>query len=102
MTTGGPTERETFDIYTDSSSIAVGPYGVTLVLQISPAQPGMPGQVVNSNLGAVRMSLEHAKVLAMMLRKQLKAFEDAAGYRIRVMPQAMNQVGLSEEDWDSI
>jgi hypothetical protein len=92
---------EPFDVYTDQFNMVVGAYGVTFLLQRSPAVP-TPGQVANENVGVVRMSLEHSKVLAMILRRQLKQYERDAGFQIRVMPQVMNQLGLSEEDWNSL
>lgn len=95
---GGP---EPFDIYCDQFNVTLGPYGVTFLLQRSPALP-QPGQSTNESLGVVRMSLEHAKVFAMLLRRQLKTYEEEAGFPIRVMPQVMNSLGLSEEDWDRI
>ena len=90
-----------FDIYSDQFNITIGPYGVTFLLQRSPAQP-TPGQTTNENLGVVRMSLEHAKVFSMLTRRQLKAYEREAGFPIQVMPKVMNNLGLSEEDWGKI
>ena len=48
------------------------------------------------------MGHEHAKVLAMLLRRQLKVYEDELGSQIKVMPKLMNTLGLSDEDWDKI
>lgn len=104
MTTSMPGSAgnpEPFDIYTDQFNVTTNPYGVTFLLQRTPALP-QPGQSVNESLGVMRMSLEHAKVFAMLLRRQLKAHEEEAGFPIRVMPQIMNSLGLSEEDWDRI
>ena len=94
-------DPQQFDIYSDQFSITIGAYGVTFLLQRSPATP-QPGQTTNETLGVVRMSLEHTKVLAMLTRRQLKAYEQEAGFPIRVMPKVMNDLGLSEEDWDKI
>lgn len=92
---------EQFDVYTDQFNVSIGPYGVTFLLQRSPAVP-QPGQVANEPVGVVRMSQEHAKVLAMILRRQLKQYERDAGFEIPIMPQVLNQLSLSLEDWGSI
>ena len=46
------------------------------------------------------MSLEHAKVFAIMLRKHLKGYEDQTGGLICVHPNVLQDLGISrEEDW---
>lgn len=92
---------EPFDVYSDQFSITVTPYGATFLIQRTPAVP-QPGQTANESLGVMRMSLEHAKVFSMILRRQLKLYEQEAGFPIRVMPRVMNDLGLSDEDWDKI
>lgn len=90
-----------FDVYADQFSVAFSPYGVTMFLQRSPASP-VPGQSVNDPVGIVRMSLEHTKVLTMILRRQLKAFESEHGITVAIPSSVLNDLGLSPEDWDRI
>jgi hypothetical protein len=46
------------------------------------------------------MSLEHAKVMAIILRKQLKQFEEQLGAEIALPLQVYQQLGVSpKEDW---
>jgi len=84
------------DLYTDSVQIATGPFGVILVLGMQTGQAGSaPDKIAN-----LRMSLEHAKILAIMLKKQLKVFEEQIGADIPLHPQLYTQLGLSKtEDW---
>jgi hypothetical protein len=84
------------DLYTDSVQIGMGPFGVVLMLGMQSGQPGTaPIRVAN-----LRMSLEHAKILAILLRKQLKVFEEQMGEDIPLHPQLYTQLGLSKtEDW---
>jgi len=84
------------DLYTDSVQIGMGPFGAVLILGMQTGQPGTaPTKVAN-----VRMSLEHAKVLAIMLKKQLRAFEESMGADIPLHPSLYTQLGLSKtEDW---
>jgi len=44
------------------------------------------------------MSLEHTKIIAMMLRKQLKNWE-RENVEIAIPHSVYNGLGLSQEDW---
>ena len=44
------------------------------------------------------MSLEHAKVVAMLLRKQLKQYERENG-TIPLPPGLYTSLGVAQEDW---
>ena len=46
-----------------------------------------------------RTSLEHAKILAMMLRKQIKQYEFATKIDIKVPDQVYQGLGLDSNDW---
>ena len=48
----------------------------------------------------MRMSVEHAKVLAILLKKQVKVYEQQLGTEVPLHPQLYTQLGLSRtEDW---
>jgi hypothetical protein len=89
---------EPMDVYSDQTQIGTSPYGLTLFLFESSSTPNAttpPRQV-----GTVRMSLEHAKVLTIMLRKSLKLHEDSQHSPIILHPNAVQGAGISvEEDW---
>ena len=88
------------DVYADQMSLALTPYGIALTFSLSnsapnPARPMQPEPKV-----VVRMSLEHAKSLAMIVRRQLKQYElEQLGDAIRLPRQVMQQMNLSEDDW---
>ncbi len=86
------------DIYCNSAEMGITPYDLLIELQrTSPAKSGEPNVVP---VGRVRMSLEHAKVFAIVLRKNLKGYEDQTGGPIRVHPNLLKELGISrEEDW---
>lgn len=91
-------EHEAPDLYTDGVQIGLSPFGVTLAFAMQPA--GQTGTMAPIRVCNLRMSLEHAKVMAIMLRKQLKNFEETMGEDIPLHPQLSNQLGLSKtEDW---
>jgi hypothetical protein len=84
------------DIYCDGTQMALTPYDVMIFLQRRLADPSKQEGV---SVGVLRMSLEHAKVFAIMLRKNLKAYEDTTG-PIPMHPQLMKDLGISKaEDW---
>jgi hypothetical protein len=45
------------------------------------------------------MSLEHAKVMAMIMRRTLKDYERGTGCPINLPAKLCNEMGLSLEDW---
>jgi hypothetical protein len=85
-------------VYSDGVQIAVSPFTVALMFTVAP--PGQPGTQAPTKVATVRMSVEHAKVLAIILRKQIKQYEEQLGQPVPLPHQIYNQLGLSKsEDW---
>lgn len=90
-------ERAIPDVYCDGMQIQVNPFG--LILNLTQASP-TPGTQQPKSVAYVRMSLEHAKVLAIMLRRALKQHEEQQTSPIALHPQIYTQMGISrQEDW---
>ena len=92
---------EIVDVYSDQLGINLGPFGCSLNFAVSPAVPpagggAIPGQAV----ATVRMSLEHLKLMAFMLRRQLLQFEETSGVQIPVPQDVLNQLRIGREDWE--
>jgi hypothetical protein len=86
------------EIYCDGAQVGLSPFTAIFSLTMQPA--GQNVGVAPIRVANVRMSLEHAKVLAIMLRKQLKTFEGQMGAEIQLPAQVYQQLGLSrQEDW---
>jgi hypothetical protein len=84
------------EVYADAVQMHVTPY--TFILNFLVAAPLPGGQ--DSPAATVRMSHEHAKAMAIMLRKNLKAYEDSNQALIPLHPELWKQLGLSKhEDW---
>ena len=84
------------DIYCDGVAVGLTPYDVLLELSRRPAKLDGKDSV---HVGTVRMSLEHAKVLAVVLKRHLKTYEDQSG-AIPMHPELMHKLGVSKiEDW---
>jgi hypothetical protein len=85
-------------VYSDGLSVGCAPFTVSLLFTISnsPNRGNQPPRVVAD----IRMSPEHAKVMAIILRRQLKDFEEQLGKAIPIHPHVSQQLGLSPmEDW---
>src|SRR6266581_2555776 len=96
-------EEQLPDIYCDGVNVMVSPFDLILQLtQRVPAPPpgqGQKGEPAKA-VANVRMSLEHAKVMAILLRKVLKQHEDQQKAPINLHPQICDAMGISvQEDW---
>lgn len=86
------------DLYVDGVTIAVSPFDV--VIELTRKQLSSSGTDSPRRIGIVRMSHEHAKTVAIMLKSYLKAYEDQIGTAIPVHPALRSQLGISvNEDW---
>ncbi len=86
------------ELYSDGVQVGLSPFTVILSFTMQPA--GQTGTMPPLKVANVRMSLEHAKVMAIILRRQLKSFEETMGELIPLHPQLYQQLGISrQEDW---
>lgn len=86
------------DIYCDNVQISATPFDIVLELLKRP-----PGQITTERplrVGVVRMSHQHAKVLSIILRSNLKDIEAQQGAPITIHPLALSALQLNiKEDW---
>jgi hypothetical protein len=86
-------------IYSDGVQVGCAPFTIALTFTVSPS-PGRGTQLPPKTVADIRMSPEHAKVMAIILRRQIKDFEQQLGKPIPIHPQVAQQLGLSpSEDW---
>lgn len=92
------------DIYTDSISIFISDWGLTLDLRSSkPPAPTLapssePVTMLPEAKALVRMSHAHAKAFAVILKRQLKAYETQAGV-ITVPGQVAENLHIIPGEW---
>jgi len=85
-------------LYCDGAQVGLSPFTAILSLTVQPA--GQTGTMPPIKVANVRMSLEHAKVMAIVLRKQLKNYEHQTGIEIQLPAALYQQLGISkQEDW---
>ena len=94
-------DSEVPDVYCDQITLAQTAYGLAITFSLSPSTPSaIPGQTQAKPKVVVRMSLEHAKVMTMAIRKTLKQYElEHLGDSIKVPTAIYGQLNLSETDW---
>jgi len=84
------------DVYADSVRFGISAFGVSLAFSASSTTPRAEAGTV----AVVRTSLEHAKALTIILRKQLKNYEDSNGAPIHLHPNVWKSLSLSKhDDW---
>lgn len=92
----GPTP----DVYVDQFTVAMTPYGLALNFSLSSSMPNPAGMNAPTPQVVVRMSLEHAKSMTMLLRRSLKQYElEQIGDPIRLPKEVMRQMNLTDADW---
>jgi hypothetical protein len=92
-------ENEMPEFYSDSFRFTIGPYGVAFTFGTNVPHPS-PGKVTPGKDSLIlRMSLEQAKVLAMLLRRNLKNYERENQLEIALPSQLYIQLGIDREDW---
>ncbi|HLA81081.1 MAG TPA: DUF3467 domain-containing protein [Thermoleophilia bacterium] len=95
-------EESAPEFYADQFLVTTGVYTVTFSFAVNPPHPtpGRPPQPQTQCV--VRMSPPHAKVMAMLLRRQIKQYEEKSGTEILIPLEVLNDLGLSPEDWGKI
>jgi hypothetical protein len=88
------------DIYTDGVSLNIGPFGCILNFGLSPAVAPAAAGTMAQPVGTVRMSLEHLKIMAFLLRRQLRDYERQSGVEVPIPIDVLNQLRIGREDWD--
>ena len=86
------------EYYADAFQVTTTAFGVNMTFSLRDPHPGSK-QVPSREVARVRMSPEHAKIVAMMLMSQIKEYERASGIKIAIPAQVYTQLGIAEEDW---
>jgi hypothetical protein len=93
---------EPVDIYSDQFQLSLGPLGCTMNFSLSSPRPTAPGAPPQADLlASVRTSLEHLKLIAFILRRQVLQYERNSGVRVELPMDVLNALQIGKEDWDS-
>ena len=89
------------DLYSDQLGLNIGPFGAVLNFGVSPSVPPPGGgSPPLHHIATVRMSLEHAKITAFMLHRQLLQYERSSGIKVPLPQDVLNHLRVGREDWD--
>jgi hypothetical protein len=91
-------EKTIPDTYADSTRFDITVYGVTLEFGQTRPASGAGHRPPHIPRVRVSMSPQHAKVVALLLMKNMKAYEAQVG-RITLPQQVLEELGIAE-DWD--
>jgi hypothetical protein len=86
-----PEERELPEFYTDSVNFMTNIYGFTLEFGVMQAQDDPPRPQVR-----IKMSPQHAKIMSLLLRKNVQEYERRIGTII--LPEGLyNDLGITDD-----
>ena len=94
------------DIYFDGIRVTVTAVGVNMTLSLNNPHPNInikgngDSQLTPKPILVARTSLEHAKMLVMLLEKQLKLYEKKTGIIIKFPKEIYKGLGLDEKEWE--
>lgn len=92
---------EVFDVYVDQFYGFIGPFGATVTFLRSPSKPNPPGSTPQSvEVGVIRMSAEHIKMMVYMLKKQVEDAEAQLGVPFPMSTRVLNDLKIAPEDWE--
>jgi hypothetical protein len=88
------------EIYFDAIEVTVSLLSVNMTFSLSPMHPPRPGTVAGGKpLMHARTSHKHAKMIAMLLTRQLKKYEEDTGDIISLPPEVYRALGLDPNNW---
>ena len=94
---------DTPDVYADGFQVVTNAYGATFMFSKREAVIPPPGQSqAILPQAVVRVSLQQAKVIAMVMRRHLKQWERDNNVEIAIPPKLFAELGLSVEDWKDL
>lgn len=91
------------DAYADHFQLLLGPYGSALTFGLTPSSPPATGQPMDIRpVATIRMSLEHLKVVAYVLHRNLLDYERSTGTEVAVPRRLMESLGITPEEWTKL
>lgn len=102
------TQEERLEVYSDMFSVRMSPYTVIFNFAMREPPPVGRTQVEGATeprepnpqtVAIVRMSPEHAKVMAIILRRHIQDYERQTGVTIDVPQRVLQELNIPPEDW---
>ena len=94
--------QDPIDAYADQFQLSTAPYGATMSFLVSPPTPSAPGAPVTpERVATIRTSLEHLKVMAFILKRQVLEHDRRTNTSVPVQLEVLNYLGIGPEDRES-
>ena len=87
------------EYYADAFQVTINPFSVSMTFTLREPHPSPARREPGRDVATIRLSPGHAKIVCMMLAKQLKQYERESGSPISLPHAIYSQLGLAEEDW---
>lgn len=88
---------ESVDVYADQLVVSLGTFGCALLFSLS--SPGMPPQEAAKPVATIRLSIEHLKVMAYLLRQTVVDYENRTGVPVPIPNDVLEKLGVRAEFW---
>jgi len=92
--------EEPIDVYSDQFMVTTTAFGANLSFAVNTPHPEQSKPVAPERLATIRMSIEHLKVMTMIIVRQVKKMESSTGVKINVDNRVLNSLGISPGDWE--
>lgn len=100
----GPTKEEGVpemnadEYFSDACKINISPSTATLTFEIRRIVP----EGVNQDVALIRMPTVEAKIMAIILLRTIRRYEQESNVTIAVPDRILNELGIAREDWGGI
>ena len=91
---------EPIDVYSDQFMVTTTAFGANLSFYVNTPHPEQTKPVAAEKLATIRMSIEHLKVMTMIIVKQVRKLESDTGVKIAVDRRVLNSLGIAPDDWE--
>ena len=88
------------DVYSDQFMVTTTAFGANLSFFVNTPHPEQTKPVAAERLATIRMSIEHLKLMTMIIVKQVKKMESDTGIKIAMDKRVLNGLGIAPDDWE--
>ncbi len=92
-----PDETQVPEYYADLFEVVGNPYGSVLNFYLSSSDPRV---ATKKGIAKIRMSWEHAKAIAFILQRQIKAIEKENKVVYPIPPKVLSEMAITTTEWD--
>ena len=84
------------EYWSDLFGANVNPWGAAITFGLRSTRPEEPSKMTIR----MRMALQQAKVLGLLLLRDIRVFEERTGTEVGLPAQVLEELGIPREDWE--